>query len=266
MPSNRGSLFDPFIFFPRNACHDASVKYRTGRDCHNQLPEPWRKCTQPHGPTPWWKLSANQSVQRVSMLTAQRLHSTQPTVRIIAITRAIPDKQSYSKHSKLTSLLHHNIQVFLCSHCSSLKWNSLSVQNFKGHPWRQTKATLVGTQAETCVRKLVEPRITRWNSLWFQKKTFINNFKLLSSLRFHCNWETLHHACGTAFVTNTVSCYRRFPDGCKQPLQISQIPATHSEILRSFVSGGLLLVLSYTWKSKAIQLVFITPTMQILQI
>lgn len=90
-------------------------------------------------------LSANQSVQRVSMLTVQRLHSTQPTVRIIATTRAIPDKQSYNKHSKLTTLLHHNRQVFLCSHCSSLKWNSLSVQNFKGHPWRQTKATLVGT-------------------------------------------------------------------------------------------------------------------------
>lgn len=116
----RKSVWPIHFFFPRNACHDASVKYRTGGDCHNQLPEPWRKCTQPHGPTPWWKLSANQSVQHVSMLTVQRLHSTQPTVRIIAITRAIPDKQSYSKHSKLTTLLHHNIQVFLCSHCSSL--------------------------------------------------------------------------------------------------------------------------------------------------
>lgn len=267
MPSNRGSLFDPFIFFPRNACHDASVKYRTGRDCHNQLPEPWRKCTQPHGPTPWWKLSANQSVQRVSMLTAQRLHSTQPTVRIIAITRAIPDKQSYSKHSKLTSLLHHNIQVFLRSRCSSLKWNSLSVQNFKGHPWRQTKATLVGTQAETCVRKLVEPRITRWNSLWFQKKTFINNFKLLSSLRFHCNWETLHHACGTAFVTNTVSLLQKIPRWVQAAItNITNSCNTfrNSSLIcfrRASVSAQLYLKI----KSYSVS-VFITPTMQILQI
>lgn len=57
----RKSVRPIHFFFPRNACHDASVKYRTGGDCHNQLPEPWRKCTQPHGPTPWWKLCQQTS-------------------------------------------------------------------------------------------------------------------------------------------------------------------------------------------------------------
>lgn len=143
----------------------------------------------------------------------------------------------------------------------------LSVQNFKGHPWRQTKATLVGTQAETCVRKLVEPRITRWNSLCFQKKTFINNLKLLSSLRFHCNWETLHHACGTAFVTNTVSLLQKIPRWVQAAItNITNSCNTfrNSSLIcfrRASVSAQLYLkIKSYS------DSVFITPTMQILQI
>lgn len=123
MPSNRGSLFDPFFFFffPRNACHDASVKYRTGGGLSQSITRALKKMHS----APWAHslvktLSANQSVQHVSMLTIQRLHSTQPTVRIIAITRAIPDKQSYSKHSTTTYKYFYVHTVPVCSETPSL--------------------------------------------------------------------------------------------------------------------------------------------------
>ena len=47
--------------------------------------------------------------------------------------------------------------------------------------------------------------------------------------------EIKHQGCVSAFMTNTDSLYREFPDGCNQPLQISQGPATHLEVPWSFV-------------------------------
>lgn len=114
----------------------------------------------------------------------------------------------------------------------TLECKSLSVglqrAPLKANHCKASQCTSQNLHQNTC-------RTTNTQRKWNIRSLFARqnvNYQLFSELAGL--WGKLQHqACGSAFMTNAL--YRKFPDGCNQPLQISQGPATHLEVPWSFV-------------------------------
>lgn len=114
MPLNSGTLFKPVaIHFSRNACHDVSVKYRTGR-LSQSITRALEKMQAAHVPTPWWKLSASKP-------GPGRIHANGPplteAIVIVGLSTitAISDKLVHNQTSLLNNFRTQYLSVPYCS-------------------------------------------------------------------------------------------------------------------------------------------------------